>query len=349
MKNRILTIAIPVYNMEQYLARCLDSVTNIENLDLVEILVINDGSIDNSLIIARSYEARFPNVVKVIDKENGGWGTAINRAIEEATGIYFKSLDSDDCFDSKSLDNFILLLSTIKVDIIFTALSEVNNKGESIDKTFATQFLDRTMLLSEYLKNNNFQTDAPIHALTYSAQLLKENKVRVCEKYYADLDYIITPLIYVNSVYISSLNIYKYFYGREGQSVSIIGYNAHLDDYLTVTKKSIKFFSDNQTNMTIELKKLMLFSLYERIKWGYTLLMSSVYSGKKPGSKHKLRDFDEFIKENNLEIYKLSSQIKYKNIIPYIYIWRKTGINLFVSVQKWRALTLWLSAPLKVL
>ena len=84
--GKILTIGIPVYNMEKYLDRCLSSVTGIRDLDKVEIIVVNDGSKDRSLEIARAYEQRFPESVRVIDKPNGGWGSGINLSIKEATG-----------------------------------------------------------------------------------------------------------------------------------------------------------------------------------------------------------------------------------------------------------------------
>ena len=84
--GKILTIGIPVYNMEKYLDRCLSSVTGIRDLDKVEIIVVNDGSKDRSLEIARAYEQRFPESVRVIDKPNGGWGSGINLSIKEEIG-----------------------------------------------------------------------------------------------------------------------------------------------------------------------------------------------------------------------------------------------------------------------
>ena len=85
--SKLLTIVIPTYNMEAYLNRCLDSLlVSDEQMKLLEVLVINDGSKDNSSAIAHEYEAKYPNTFRVIDKENGGHGSTINAGIKKARG-----------------------------------------------------------------------------------------------------------------------------------------------------------------------------------------------------------------------------------------------------------------------
>ena len=91
--NKLLTIAVPAYNMELYLKRCLDSILLPKLQNSLEVILINDGSKDNTLSIARHYEKQYPEMLQVIDKTNGGWGSAINCAIQEAIGKYFKILE----------------------------------------------------------------------------------------------------------------------------------------------------------------------------------------------------------------------------------------------------------------
>ena len=82
--NKVLSLAVPAYNMEKYLSRCLDSMLSAETDIPYEVIIINDGSKDNTLSIAKEYEDNYRDIVKVIDKPNGGWGSAINLAICEA-------------------------------------------------------------------------------------------------------------------------------------------------------------------------------------------------------------------------------------------------------------------------
>ena len=117
--NKILTIVIPTYNMEKYLDKCLTSLV-IEDRELMkqlEILVVIDGSKDRSSEIAHAYQVRYPQTFIVIDKENGNYGSCINRGLKEAAGKYIKVLDADDCYNSKSLQQHLELLRIVDVDL----------------------------------------------------------------------------------------------------------------------------------------------------------------------------------------------------------------------------------------
>ena len=91
---KLLSIAIPCYNSQDYMAHCIESL--LPGGEDVEILIVNDGSKDDTAKIADEYAAKYPTIVKAIHKENGGHGSAVNTGIENATGIYFKVVDSDD-------------------------------------------------------------------------------------------------------------------------------------------------------------------------------------------------------------------------------------------------------------
>lgn len=94
--EKLLTVVIPTYNMEKYLRECLDSLLQAACAEETEILVIDDGSVDNSGMIADEYEKRYPEIVRTVHKKNGGHGSAINTGLELATGIFLKVVDSDD-------------------------------------------------------------------------------------------------------------------------------------------------------------------------------------------------------------------------------------------------------------
>lgn len=91
---KLLSIAVPCYNSENYMRKCIDSL--LEGGEIVEILIVDDGSSDNTAQIADEYAAAHPSIVKAIHQENGGHGAAVNTGIQNATGFYFKVVDSDD-------------------------------------------------------------------------------------------------------------------------------------------------------------------------------------------------------------------------------------------------------------
>ena len=105
--------------MEKYLDKCLTSlIVSDDKMPLLEVLVINDGSKDRSSEIAHSYEQKYPQTFRVIDKENGNYGSCINRGLKEATGKYVKVLDADDWFDTNNLSNVMFFCLIVKL-IVF--------------------------------------------------------------------------------------------------------------------------------------------------------------------------------------------------------------------------------------
>lgn len=118
--NKILTIIVPTYNAEKYLRRTLESFLIETILEEIEVLVINDGSTDNSLAVAMEYASRYPDSYHVITKENGGHGSGINCGIENATGFYFKVVDADDWVDSAAFCRLVETLKQKNADIIYS-------------------------------------------------------------------------------------------------------------------------------------------------------------------------------------------------------------------------------------
>ena len=100
--EKILTVVVPAYNIETYVKQCLDSFVQKEILDDIEVLVINDGSKDRTVELAEAYVRKYPETFRVINKENGGHGSTINRGIKEASGRYFKVVDGDDWVEGEA-------------------------------------------------------------------------------------------------------------------------------------------------------------------------------------------------------------------------------------------------------
>ena len=116
--GKILSVSIASYNVEKFIRKALDSCCVPEIMDRLEVLVVNDGSTDSTLEIAREYEEKYPQTFRVIDKKNGGYGSTVNASIKAATGKYFRLLDGDDWFDRDGLVSFIEELTVAEEDMI---------------------------------------------------------------------------------------------------------------------------------------------------------------------------------------------------------------------------------------
>ena len=118
---KVLSIIIPMYNTELYVERCLDSILYNESIvEFLDVIVVDDGSNDDSLSIAKEYQKLYPDSITVVKKENGGHGSAVNAGIKRATGKYVRVVDSDDWVDINNFSSYVRRLKDEDADIVVT-------------------------------------------------------------------------------------------------------------------------------------------------------------------------------------------------------------------------------------
>ena len=216
--SKVLSIVIPSYNTEEFIDECLTSMVDVGNSEKLDILLINDGSEDRTLDIAETYERKYPGVVRVINKSNGGHGSCINRGIEEATGEYFKVVDGDDWVDNNGLEKLVELLESSTEDVIINSFIEKNISTGRIKRTVYKESVE-TMELSSYLTSGFGQISLP--AMTIRTAILRDNKISVREKcLYEDTEYIIYPIPFVKTIRSYGFPVYVYRVGQATQSIN---------------------------------------------------------------------------------------------------------------------------------
>lgn len=245
--DKILTIIIPTYNMEKYLRHCLDSLI-VPNMDKVEVLVINDGSKDSSSAIGHEYQDKYPQTFRVIDKENGNYGSCINRGLKEATGKYLKVLDADDSYDSKNFSVYIEKLEHIDIDLILTDYDIVNEKGK-ITSTYkysekAKIKPDKIVSFTEFSKINPHHV-GQMHGFTYNRKVFEGLNYHQHEGIsYTDVQWCYNPITHVDRVYYCPITVYKYLKGREGQTMQNQG--KHIKQVMMVLSDMIDFYEEGK-------------------------------------------------------------------------------------------------------
>lgn len=244
-KRKYLTLTVPCYNSQDYMERCVDSL--LEGGEDVEILLVDDGSTDRTAAIADGYAERFPDIVRVIHQENGGHGSGVNAGISNASGEYFKVVDSDDWLDREA---FRKLLTALKR---FCTGSE---KGGSVPDLIVCNYIydhleEKTTRLMRY-KNvfpeetmcgwNEIGHFLPsqyliMHALVYRTQILKDCGIRLPEHtFYVDNIFACQPLPLVKNIFYMNVDLYHYYLGREDQSVNETVFMKRIDQQIYVTK-----------------------------------------------------------------------------------------------------------------
>lgn len=220
MTDKLLTLIIPSYNMEDYLDRCLSSLlVDPEKMDLFEALIINDGSSDRTSEIGHFYESRFPNTFHVIDKENGHYGSCVNRGLQEARGTYFKILDADDYF-SPDFTEYLVFLNNTDADLVLTDCVIKDERGVQISRGDFPLPARETLAIKDLLMAGVGYFDH--FRLTYRYQILKESGYHQTEGIsYTDLEWSSLPFCNISSIVYLPETIYCYIRGRAGQSVDI--------------------------------------------------------------------------------------------------------------------------------
>lgn len=227
--QKILTISIAAYNVEDYLDNTLDSlVTDSETMDKLEIIVVDDGSKDNTKNIANKYAEKYPNTFKVISKENGGYGSTINASLEIATGRYFKQLDGDDWYDKEALKKFIKYLQEVNSDIVITPYVVVDVEKNTQEVEWMFEELPKS---ESSIESVEYPKLIRMHEIAIKTSIIKDNDIFITPKcFYTDTEYVNKPLYYAKTISCFDKPIYYYRLGVEGQSVSNAGYIKHYED-----------------------------------------------------------------------------------------------------------------------
>ena len=316
--EKILTIVIPTYNMQDYLRRCLDSlIVPEEQMQLLEVLVVNDGSKDNSSAIAHEYQDKYPDTFRVIDKENGNYGSCVNRGLKEASGKYIKILDADDWFDKTILARYVEFLKTLNVDLVLTDYQIVY---ENSDKVISYLYSDQHITPNYILSVKKILSQEPIfygqmHGFTYRTKLLKEINYRQTEGVsYTDQEFVEIPFTRVKSVCYFPNILYNYILGREGQTMLSIKDKSmgqlmqvvmHICDYYNTSVYERNIYDIYLLNQLLIQIQLIYFSgLFEH---SYDIEM--------------LKNFDVQLKQIPI-LYEKSAQIVFRKY-PYVKVWRK--------------------------
>lgn len=212
--------------------------------DDIEIIVVNDGSTkDNTSEIAHAWEARYPGIIRAIDKENGGHGSALNTGLEYATGRYFKVVDSDDWLDAEAMDKVMAYLRVTSQSAQPTDLVIANYVYEKVHEGTRTVMHYRNVFPTEkefgWDEIGHFRQSQYLlmHSVIYRTDVLRESGIKLPEHtFYVDNIFVYRPLPFVHSIYYLDVDMYRYFIGREDQSVNEQVMLSRVDQQLRITR-----------------------------------------------------------------------------------------------------------------
>lgn len=300
---KVLTVLVPVYNTEKYIKRCLDSVVVKGILDILEIIVVSDGSKDGSIKIAKEYEEKYPDTVKVVEKENGGHGSTINKGLELAKGKYFRVLDSDDWFNSVDFSTFVKRLEQEDADVVvcnyrkefvFESRSEYFEYKDLHENTkYVFADFDLNQLHGEYFV---------MATSTYKTEILKKANLKLLEKtFYVDMQYNVVPMTVVETFAYYNLDIYRYFIGRPDQSMNMNNFVRNQEHHKKMIKWLIEYYTDKMLDLNRNQKQYIEMILTYTLYTHYTIYC--VYDSNHKRAYKEIVEFDQYLFKTNAELY----------------------------------------------
>lgn len=312
--------------MEKYLRKCLDSlIVSDDNMKQLEVLVINDGSKDSSSLIAHEYENKFPDSIKVIDKQNGNYGSCINTGLPIASGKYIKVLDADDYFVKEALESVLVFLGNTDADLIITPYYMVDEHN-SIIKSIKFELPESIMncdnkIIEKTLSSKYFQ----MHAVMYKKNIFEKLPYHQSEGIsYTDQEWMFSPFTKVKTITLFNSYLYCYLIGRSGQTVDkkIVAKNVnhHIKGSLKMLNEYTKFDIPDGV-----IKRYLSHRLNCRISDVFKIFLLNNLS------QQELVEFDKKIKEIDCSYYNDMNNITLHNYYPYHFIreWREGKIPSF--------------------
>ena len=332
---KYITFAVPCYNSQEYMKNCIDSL--LEGQDLVEIIIVDDGSKDNTAAIADEYAAKYPDIVKAVHQENGGHGEAVNTGLRNATGLYFKVVDSDDWVNKEA---YLAILDKLR---------EITGGPQTLDMMISNFVYEKqgakrkkVMRYKSYMPENKIFTwkemgRMPVgkyilmHSVIYRTGLLRDCGLELPKHtFYVDNLFVYQPLPHVQTMYYMDVNFYRYFIGREDQSVHEDVMIRRIDQQLFVNRIMIDTIAGAK-NIEKNIRRYML--RYLDIIMAVSSIML-IRSGTEE-NLNKKKDLWKYLKNADIRIYrKLYMGILGRGVNLPGGSGRKIAVEIYKVVQK---------------
>lgn len=302
-QNKVLTISVAAYNVEDFIEECLQSFVIEDIMDQLEVLVIDDGSSDHTVALAKKYEEQYPSTFRIITKQNGGHGSTVNRGMKEATGAFFKTVDGDDWVEKEGLRSLVHYLGhcQTKPDIVVTDYHWVDWHDGKVLRTITTDFDGKQYETLYDFRDIAAKVYLNMHAVTFRTELLKDHPFVLTEHcFYVDAQYVLNPIPYVQTVVFLENPVYQYRLGMDGQSMNLANMRKNCSHHETVLQSVLRLYQNMDSAETE--KKAYLAKAAARLETSQIKIYLSFTPSVQ--AKQKICDMEQLIKNQYPQVYR---------------------------------------------
>ena len=282
---KILSFIIPAYNARAFLDKCINSMLRDEVLEKLDIIIVNDGSADDTAAIAQGYCDRYPHSVRLISQENKGHGGALNTGCAAAAGKYLKVIDADDWVESENLPAFVAALENCESDVVLTHhyTRNISNNQTKCWKSYPAAFGKALTLDAIMASPNDFFRSLTFHGITYRTEFYRQKGMTLSEQvFYEDQEFSTVPCCSAGSVTCLDLFIYNYRIGDVSQSMSDANQLKRLSHMHTVMERLL---TEYETRPMADAGKAFFHTKIKIFVLGYLLIVLLAEKDKAAGRK----------------------------------------------------------------
>lgn len=327
MHKKVLSVSIAAYNVETTLREALEPFTKEGIREFLDVMIVDDGSKDNTANIALEYQEQYPDTFRLISKKNGGWGSTLNVGIQQATGKYFKQLDGDDYYSHENLAAFVEFLKTIDADLVHSPFVNFENQKGAILRVMGEYGgTYRYFPIGKVVDLNECDGFIPaMHSLTVRTEILQKNNVTITEHcFYTDVEFVLKAFNLSQTIAFFEAPVYYYRLARNGQSMSQAGVRKHYHDHEKMLMTMLEYYETSVTQA--HAKKVFEERLDGVCNMQYIFYFALECTAEQ---KKELQNYDAKLKNNYPEFYE---RVKGKQVN----LLRKTGFfgYWFIARQK---------------
>jgi glycosyltransferase involved in cell wall biosynthesis len=328
---KLLSVVIPCYNSQEYMRYCIESL--LPGGEDVELLIVNDGSVDKTAEIAEQYAKAYPTVVKAIHQKNGGHGEAVNSGIRNASGLYLKVVDSDDWVDIRA---YLKILKTLKDFVaeekyidMFVSNFVYEKEGAKYKKIMKYENVlpEGRVFTWDDIKPFRKGQYILMHSVIYRTQLLRDCGLELPKHtFYVDNLFVFVPLEHVNRIFYINVDFYRYFIGRQDQSVNESIMIKRIDQQIKVNKLMIEQVQVGNIHNP-KLRQYMI-NYLEIVTAVSAVLL--IRSGTEENLQKK-KELWKYIKDNDIQLY---NNIRYGFLGQILNLPGRIGRSISLGVYK---------------
>ena len=306
MNEKLITFAIPCYNSAAYMRKCIESLLTAG--DDCEIIIVNDGSTkDNTAEIADEYAAKYPDICVAHHQENGGHGEGVNQGLRLARGLYYKVVDSDDWLDETCLAKLMDKIRELHAagtdpDLLVSNYVYEHADGPGHTMRYKNVFPLEKICGWDDIHHQRTTQYFMMHSFIYRTAVMRESGIVLPKHtFYVDNLFIYVPLPYVKTIYYMDLDLYRYFIGRDDQSVNVSNLIKRIDQHVRVVHAMI----DSHDMRAVKAQSRKLYqAMYHHLSMMMTIASVFLYMNNTPESLKMNKEIWEHLKKKDRRLYR---------------------------------------------